>query len=141
MAVATVAPSSSDRVLPGAWRWPQTWDEKESLLERQHEGIALLLADLLQRQGAPEDAACRRLLWQLRLHLRLEERWLEACGCLCPGHRQAHQEAARTAFTGYVQSASDPAARRQWLLELQGWFNGHCSGPDAHAYALAALHS
>ncbi len=136
-----------------AFRWPRQWAERVQLLERQHDRLEALLAELvdLYRQplestgpeGSPavqlaQDLSCRRLLWQLRLHLRLEERWLEASGCLCPGHRAGHRDAARAAFEGYRQAGLDRSARLDWLLAIQTWFDRHRAGPDANAYALAS---
>ncbi len=129
--------------------WPRRWAEQAPLLERQHDRLEALLADLaaLHRQplGADPAAAalaqelcCRRLLWQLRLHLRLEERWLAAWGCLCPGHGAAHREALQAALMGYCRAGNDRSARLDWLLGLQAWFERHRSGPDARAYAQAS---
>jgi len=85
MVVLAAAPSVQGP--PGLHGWPQAWLERRHLLERQHDRLEALLADLLSLHG-PEtpawtavdalacDGACRRLLWDLRLHLRLEERWL-----------------------------------------------------------------
>ena len=138
------------------FRWPRQWAERVPLLERQHDRLEALLAELvdLYRQplraagpgGTPaaqlaQDLCCRRLLWQLRLHLRLEERWLEASGCLCPGHRAGHRDAARAAFEGYRQAGPDRSARLDWLRAIQTWFDRHRAGPDANAYALAAAAS
>ena len=128
--------------------WPRQWPAQMELLERQHDRLEALLAELLQRHdptqppwGAAEalamTSACRRLLWSLRLHLRLEERWLDAHGCLCQGHRTAHQQALAQAISGFQACLADRAAQRHWLLGLQSWFNGHRLGPDAIAYALA----
>lgn len=124
------------------------WSEREPLLELQHDRLEALLAELIavHRDGAPAwtpaeaqawDAACRRLLWDLRLHLRLEERWLQQCGCLCSGHRAAHADAASAAVSGYGLSRGDRAARARWLLDLRVWFLAHRAGPDATAYAGA----
>lgn len=138
---------------PSGFRWPRQWAEQVQLLERQHDRLEALLAELvaLYRQppgaagpaGTPavelaQDLSCRRLLWQLRLHLRLEERWLEPWGCLCPGHRAGHREAARAAFEGYRQAGADRSARLAWLIDIQTWFDRHRAGPDASAYALAS---
>jgi len=127
----------------GRWRWR----DQETLLERQHNRLEAVLAELLHRHGPDHpswsaaealavEGSCRRLLWSLRLHVRLEERWLGGHGCLCPGHRAAHQEALQHAISGFQASAADRAARRQWLLALQAWFRGHRHGPDAIAYSL-----
>ncbi len=153
--LAPPSPPSPSRSLdrPSGFRWPRQWAEQLPLLERQHDRLEALLAELLELYsqplmaagpgGAPAaqlalDLCCRRLLWQLRLHLRLEERWLEASGCLCPGHRAGHRDAARAAFEGYGQAGPDRCARLDWLLAIQAWFDRHRAGPDASAYALAA---
>ena len=74
----------------------------------------------------------------LRLHLRLEERWLAQRGCLCPGHRAAHCEAVAAAAAVWEVAETLRDARLPWLMELQQWFHGHRHGPDALAYARAA---
>ena len=137
-----MSPTTSAVAVPSATAnrtWPRGWHEQEPLLERQHDRLEALLDSLIQQHHRPHSAeqlpavdqaeqlACRRLLWDLRLHLRLEERWLEAAGSLCPGHRGGHQDAAKAAL-----------AR---LQELQGWFAAHRRGPDAMAYALARQRS
>lgn len=70
----------------------------------------------------------------LGLHLRLEERWLAEAGCLCPGHRLSHRQAAELA----ARLPADSAERLSWLLDLQQWFHLHRYGADAIAYARAA---
>ena len=133
----------------GLRRWPRFWSEREPLLELQHDRLEAQLAELIaaHRDGVPAwtaaeacalDASCRRLLWDLRLHLRLEERWLDQAGCLCPGHRAVHADAASAAIGGYGRSCGDRAARTRWLLDLRAWFLAHRAGPDATAYAGAA---
>jgi hemerythrin len=77
------------------------------------------------------------LIWDLRLHLRLEERWLADQNCLCSGHRSAHAQAAEAAHSSLLRTVNDRQARLSWLLELQHWFNNHRNGPDATAYAIA----
>ncbi|MDI9405791.1 MAG: hypothetical protein QM522_03700 [Chitinophagaceae bacterium] len=133
----------------GASGWPRRWVQQEPLLERQHDRLEGLLASLIDQHRQPlpaevlaptdqaEQRACRRLLWDLRLHLRLEERWLAAAGALCPGHRSGHQEAARSALAQFCRGSGSRRARLAWLQELQGWFSAHRRGPDALAYALA----
>lgn len=144
-----IAEPPADPEEAGALRpWPRHWRDRARLLERQHDRLEALLTELLLAH-APErpcgdgaealaiDGACRRLLWDLCLHLRLEERWLAAQGCLCTGHQGAHQEARRRAMAGFIQSTGDRAARHHWLLALQTWFLAHRQGPDAMAYARA----
>lgn len=134
------------RAKPSAW--PRCWVDQEPLLERQHDAIEAFLAELLLLHGPAQtdwtassalaiERSCRRLIWDLRLHLRLEERWLTAQNCLCPGHRKAHAQAASEAQVALLRTASDRQARLSWLLELQDWFNNHRNGPDAAAYAIA----
>jgi len=150
--VATAQPPpAADREVV-RFSWPHRWPEQERLLERQHDGLKAALVDLCDAFGPDRQAwstlealayerACRRLLWDLRLHLRLEERWLQQWGCLCPGHRQAHRDAAAAALAGLQQSSADRHARWSWLRALQDWFSDHRAGPDAHAYVLAHLAS
>jgi hemerythrin len=148
MVLACAAHTSS--VAPAAPSgWPRHWFQQEPLLERQHDRLEALLDSLIQQHRQPlpcaqlavtdqaEQLACRRLLWDLRLHLRLEERWLEAAGALCPGHRGEHQEAARAALAQFCQGSGSRRARLAWLQELHAWFAAHRRGPDAMAYALA----
>lgn len=147
--VGLVEPPADPEAAGEPTRWPRHWPDRARLLERQHDRLEALLMEL-QREPATEHSgrqgpealaharACRRLLWDLRLHLRLEERWLAAEGCLCRGHQIAHQEARRRAMAGFMQSIGDPAARQHWLLTVQTWFLSHRQGPDALAYARAA---
>jgi hypothetical protein len=118
-------------------------------LERQHDRLEALLEDLVDRhcladeeRSALELLADRRdcllLVRGLRLHLRLEERWLAQRGCLCPGHRAAHGEAVAAAAAGWEVAETLRDARLPWLMELQQWFHCHRHGPDALAYARAA---
>jgi hemerythrin len=131
-------------------RWPGSWPEREQLLERQHqilrEQIAERILTLLAAGGGQESAAAaaaatasanQQLLRQLHLHLRLEERWLGACGCLCPGHRASHQQVARDTQAGLRQAGTDHRQQLIWLRALQAWLLEHCAGADARAYALA----
>jgi hemerythrin len=147
-----MSPTTSAVAVPSATAnrtWPRGWHEQEPLLERQHDRLEALLDSLIQQHHRPHSAeqlpavdqaeqlACRRLLWDLRLHLRLEERWLEAAGSLCPGHRGGHQEAARSALAQFCRGSGSRRARLTWLQGLQSWFATHRRGPDAMAYALA----
>ncbi|NQV09653.1 MAG: hypothetical protein HQ527_00545 [Cyanobacteria bacterium] len=113
-------------------RWPRLWSERSQLLERQHARIEALLEQLID--GEPCFARCQQLVRALGLHLRLEERWLAEAGCLCPGHRVSHRQAAQLA--GLTPAGS--AERLGWLLDLQDWFHQHRFGADAVAYARAA---
>ena len=130
------------------WSWPLRWADQEPLLERQHDGLEAYLAELLWLHGPMQPAwtaaealaierGCRRLIWDLRLHLRLEERWLSAQGCLCPGHRGVHLRAVKDAKAALLETTGDRPARLRWLLQLQSWFTNHRHGPDATAYTIA----
>ena len=128
------------------------WPQQRALLERQHARLEQALKSVIgsHRATASElDAQreqrqqrdCQRLLKDLRLHLRLEERWLQQHGCLCGGHRDAHQRTARQA-TADLQAAGEHPQRRLQVLEgIQQWFDQHRHGPDAMAYALASHRS
>lgn len=129
--------------------WPLQWPQREGLLERQHDRLEALLDDLVDRHCLADEERsalelladsrdCLLLVRGLRLHLRLEERWLAQCGCLCPGHRAAHCEAVAAATADWEVAETLRAARLPWLMELQQWFHGHRHGPDALAYARAA---
>ena len=113
-------------------RWPRLWSERSKLLERQHSRIEALLEQLIEGE-APSDR-CQQLVRALGLHLRLEERWLADAGCLCPGHRLSHRQAAELA----ARPPAGSAERLGWLLDLQQWFHLHRYGADAVAYAHAA---
>lgn len=129
--------------------WPRRWPDQHPLLERQHDRLEALLLELVQLHAldgpawsgpetAAAEASCRRWLWDLRLHLRLEERWLADHGCLCPGHRAAHRDGLTAALSGFQRCGGDRPARLDWLTALQAWFGEHRQGPDAMAYGLAA---
>jgi hypothetical protein len=128
--------------------WPQRWPEQRLLLERQHDRLEQQLTTLI-RQHHPElpawspeesaacDHASRILLWNLKLHLRLEERWLDSWGCLCHGHRQAHRDASVAALEGWLRCGENRDLRLAWLEAIRTWFVAHRDGPDARAYLLA----
>ena len=129
--------------------WLGPWPQREVLLERQHDRLEALLADLVDRHclADPERTAmelladcrdCELLLRGVRLHLRLEERWLGQCGCLCPGHRAAHGEAIAAAAARWAVVEKLRSTRLPWLMDLQQWFHGHRRSADAMAYARAA---
>jgi hemerythrin len=148
----SVCAESPPAVASQVWRWPRRWADQHPLLERQHDALEGLLAELLRGHGPAQgpwsaaealayEGACRRLIWDLRLHLRLEERWLSGQGCLCPGHRAVHGQAIREAMAALLRTNGDRKARLRWLLELQAWFIGHRNGPDATAYATATTNA
>lgn len=124
---------------------PRHWFDQRPLLERQHERLDTQLAALIAQHQTPgtggaaeQQLACRSLLRALRLHLRLEERWLQAQGLLCPGHRASHQAAVEAANRQWQRHGGERAGRLALLESLQGWFLRHLQGPDAVAYGLAA---
>ncbi len=134
----------ADAAGPGPWS--ASWSQRQSLLERQHQILSDRIAAqiLAANAGAGDPQALaehgrrsRQLLWKLRLHLRLEERWLAACGCLCPGHRASHQLVVQQAEAGLNKAATDPQRQLNWLRVLQAWLLEHTGGPDAHAYGQA----
>ncbi len=136
-----IAPSNPSR--PGGW--PRDWAGQCVLLERQHDRLESLLAVLIDDHRGDDNTielalqqACRQLLWDLRLHLRLEERWLQQRGCLCPGHTQAHREIAIQARATLTSLEQDRLGRLALLESIQTWFLAHRHGADALAYGLAA---
>lgn len=146
--VTVVLEGRGDPRLTG-WSWPRHWPERLPLLESQHDRLESLIQELLHVHRAAQhawsleealavEASCRRLLWDLRLHLRLEERWLSQCHCMCPGHRARHAEALKQVTEGLLSSAGNRVARQRWLEDLQVWFVEHRQGPDAMAYAHAS---
>ena len=125
--------------------WPRRWPDQRALLERQHDRLESLLAVLIDDHESNDVAievglqqACRKLLWNLRLHLRLEERWLQQHRCLCSGHRQSHREVLIQASATLMAVEQDRQGRLALLESIQAWFLAHRHGPDALAYALAA---
>jgi len=133
---------------PAASGWPGSWPLQRVLLERQHDRLAALLDALVEEHAAPRDssilpwhhssdAGFRLLFRRLQQHLRLEERWLAARGCLCPGHRAAHARVAAGAAADLERCGRDRFARLVLVMGLREWLRGHCAGPDATAYSLA----
>ncbi|MFM7676161.1 MAG: hypothetical protein ACKO5F_11395 [Synechococcus sp.] len=125
---------------------PRNWPEQQALLERQHLRLARQIEQLLREHTAPagepdhaagerQRSASWRMLHAVRLHLRLEERWLSHHGALSPQHRRAHREAVLLAMAALHRSGSDRASRLEVLLTLQGWHESHGQSTDALAYA------
>jgi hemerythrin len=148
LTLSKAPPHHSEATAPAqvSEHWPMSWSRRELLLERQHRILIDRIADLISddpveaagpRALAGRHNANQRLLRQLRLHLRLEERWLAACGCLCPGHRAIHRQVAHDSQEGLIQAGSDRRQQLAWLRGLQTWLLEHTGGPDAQAYGLA----
>ena len=127
---------------------PRQWAQQSQLLERQHDRLEALLADLIERHAVPDQERtpqqleldrrdCGRLLRQLGLHLRLEERWLARLHSFCGGHGSSHRQAAALAADGWARGKSLRGARLPWLMDLQEWFHQHRHGADAIAYRRA----
>ena len=145
MASSLLAP---DPPAVSGWRMPRYWPDQRRLLEQQHARLDSLLLTLVEQHAAAapmsevleaaEGLACRRLLWALRLHLRLEERWLARWAVLCPGHLANHRDVSRAALVDFQRLGGQRAGRLEVLRGLQSWFVQHQAGPDANAYALAA---
>lgn len=128
--------------------WPRDWPSQCTLLERQHDQLESLLDVLIHDHQIADSAieqalqlSCRRLLWDLRLHLRLEERWLLQCHCLCAGHQEAHREVTIQTTATLMAIEHDRQGRLALLESVQQWFVAHRHGPDAMAYRLAAQSS
>jgi len=92
---------------------PRQWAQQAQLLERQHDCLEALLTDLIERHVVPDEGRspqqlavdrldCGRLLRQLGLHLRLEERWLSRLHSFCAGHRSSHRQALNQAADGWA---------------------------------------
>ena len=128
--------------------WPKKWSVQELFLAKQHARLEVYLDELLMayrsksfawniNQGSAYEGLCRRLLWDLKLHQRLEERWLIQHDSLCPGHKADHQEFIHSAFVSCARTSEDQEARFYWLADLKEWLVAHQSGPDAYDYSLA----
>ena len=109
--------------------WPRSWSEQQPLLDLQHDRLAVFIQELLQvhdvkahgwslEEALAVEAACRRLLWDLKLHLRLEGRWLSQSHCFHPSHRVVHGEALKRFTDGLRNSAGDRLGRQgdPWLV-------------------------
>jgi hemerythrin len=148
MTASLLRPPSQLNPPPQLNPWPRLWPDQRLLLERQHDRLEQQLTTLIQWHqpeapawSAEEAAACdhaaRILLGNLKLHLRLEERWLDSWGCLCHGHRLAHRHASAAAQEGWLRCGRDRDRRLAWLEALRTWFVAHRDGADARAYSLA----
>jgi len=127
---------------------PRQWAQQSQLLERQHDRLEALLADLIERHAIPDQGRspqqlqldqrdCGQLLRKLALHLRLEERWLTRLHSCCGGHRSSHRQASCLAADGWAVGKDLREARLPWLMDLQEWFHQHRHGADAIAYRRA----
>ena len=127
--------------------WPKEWSTQELILAKQHARLEVYLDELLMAYKSKSfawdvakksayEGLCKRLLWNLKLHQRLEERWLIQHDSLCPGHQAEHQESIHAAFINCVKTAEDQEARFYWLADLKKWLVAHQSGPDAYNYSL-----
>ena len=148
MTASLLRPPSQLNSPPQLNRWPRLWPDQRLLLERQHDRLEQQLTTLLQwhhpeapawspEEAAACDHASQILLRNLKLHLRLEERWLDNWGCLSHGHRLAHRHASETALEGLLRCGRDRDRRLAWLEALRTWFVAHRDGADARAYSLA----
>ena len=148
MTATLLRPPSQLNSPPHLNRWPRLWPDQRLLLERQHDRLEQQLTTLLQWHqpeapawSAEEAAACDHasqiLLRNLKLHLRLEERWLDNWGCLRHGHRLAHRHARKAALEGWLGCGRDRDRRHAWLEGLRTWFVAHRDGADARDYSLA----
>ncbi len=147
-----VRPLSSFPSSTGASGWPCSWARQRLLLERQHDRLGVLLDALVEEHAAPResstcpwphasDAGLRVLFRRLRQHLRLEERWLSARGCLCNAHRAAHAQVEAGAVADLERGGSDRFARLALLVGLREWLRCHCAGPDGIACSRANAHA
>ena len=111
MTATLLRPPSQLSSPPHLNRWPRLWPDQRLLLERQHDRLEQQLITMLQwhhpeapawshEEAAACDHASQILLRNLKLHLRLEERWLDNWGCLSRGHRLAHRHARKAALEG-----------------------------------------
>ncbi len=128
--------------------WPKSWSKQELLLRAQHARLESAFAELLtfyrsysssvtEPEAFAYEGLCRRLLWWLKLHQRLEERWLKKHDCLSTGHQADHQELLQTAFVDYCKTANNPKFRFAWLNNLQTSLSGHIFSTDAYDYSFA----
>ena len=135
------------RASPGS-PWSKQWSIQELFLVEQHARLEVILDELLMAyrsesfawnlaQASFYEGLCRRLLWDLKLHQRLEERWLIQHDSLCSGHQADHQTFVNAALINCVRTAQDKEARFYWLADLRKWLVAHKSGPDAYDYSLA----
>ena len=128
--------------------WPKSWSKQELLLRAQHARLESAFAEVLafyrsysssvtEPEAFAYEGLCRRLLWWLKLHQRLEERWLKKHDCLSTGHQADHQELLQTAFVDYCKTANNPKFRFAWLNNLQTSLSGHIFSTDAYDYSFA----
>lgn len=117
---------------------PRAWEQKAALLEQQHNRLEQGLEYLIDC-GAGQSLLPQmmQIIQKLKLHLRLEERWLSEAGCLCPGHRLSHQELLVSIEQQLPQCLNQESLRLNLLMDVQLWFFRHRHGADATAYARA----
>jgi acetate kinase len=100
----------------------RAWEQKEALLEQQHNQLEQGLEDLIAGGSEPSHLPqMMHLIQKLKLHLRLEERWLSEAGCLCQGHRLSHGAIARRFPKHKLISAHLGAGCSLAVIK-----NGHC---------------
>ena len=117
---------------------PRAWEQKEALLEQQHNQLEQGLEDLIAGGSEPSHLPqMMHLIQKLKLHLRLEERWLSEASCLCQGHRLSHQELLGSIEQQLPQCLNHGGLRLNLLMDVQQWFYQHRHGADAIAYARA----
>jgi len=126
---------------------PKLWTTQQIMLSVQHARLESQLSELLLFYGpkfSPSkhfevvyESLCRRLLWGVKIHQRLEERWLTQHGCLSPAHRDDHQIIFRTAFISCCKTANDPEDRLTWLNNLREGLSRHMLVSDAYDYSIA----
>lgn len=73
--------------LSTAAEWPRTWAKQQVLRKALHDRCEATLSTLIElyensfmeasKELTPAfDGSCRRLFWNLKLHMHLEERWV-----------------------------------------------------------------
>jgi len=128
--------------------WSGRWVDQEPFLLMQHRKIESCLDELLNLYGFQSihwkdveyrayDYLCRRLVWDLSLHQRLEVRWLKMHNALSHGHESDHNQVIQEAILDCRKTITNKNRRFAWLRELRSWFVGHENSSDAFDYSLA----